>query len=414
MPDHTQQHEHVDLVDVTNIHQFYADPHNRVQMQFPTPENQYTWQHMSRFYPTAEILRSGAVFELKKHLDNSIEHIKFPFKGTLKTVEEHLDTAPIDAFIVIKQGELVFERYNSMRPIDKHNWFSNAKATTGVLLAMFIHEGLIIADHSVSEYLHELKGTAWDSVTVQHTADMCTGLDSTEHDEPQHDSRTNPEQGWFKWAASIDLVAGQQSLSPLEVVATMQRRQDPGQSFEYNSINTFVLSRIIERVSGKSLNELFSERFWQKMGASADAYVAVSKNEGYPLHFFSVNSNLEDMARFGVALTPSAKRMPNGQFVADGVIKLMQNAGDTKAYGKGYVGQKFMQSFSEDRNLRNGFQWDAIFEDGDLFKGGVGGQGLYVSPTKDVVIAWFSTGDGTHQEETMARYIAKSVSLIKF
>ena len=43
-----------------------------------------------------------------------------------------------------------------------------------------------------------------------------------------------------------------------------------------------------------------------------------------------------------------------------------------------------------------------------MYKGGIGGQGLYVSPSRDLVINWFSTGDGPGKEETMVRAIARS------
>ncbi len=52
------------------------------------------------------------------------------------------------------------------------------------------------------------------------------------------------------------------------------------------------------------------------------------------------------------------------------------------------------------------YQWDAIMSDGDMFKGGVGGQGLYVSPSRDMVAVWFTTGDGTEWNEAMGRAIA--------
>jgi hypothetical protein len=42
--------------------------------------------------------------------------------------------------------------------------------------------------------------------------------------------------------------------------------------------------------------------------------------------------------------------------------------------------------------LGNSWQWDMVYRDGDMFKGGVGGQGLYVSPDRDVSIGFFSTG----------------------
>ncbi|GAL25997.1 hypothetical protein JCM19239_2328 [Vibrio variabilis] len=45
-----------------------------------------------------------------------------------------------------------------------------------------------------------------------------------------------------------------------------------------------------------------------------------------------------------------------------------------------------------------------------MYKSGVGGQGLYVSPSTNTVVAWFSTGDGQDQEESMARAIVQSVN----
>jgi len=44
-----------------------------------------------------------------------------------------------------------------------------------------------------------------------------------------------------------------------------------------------------------------------------------------------------------------------------------------------------------------------------MFKGGVGGQGLYVSPSRDVVVAYFTTGDGKGFDEAMAHAIDKSI-----
>ncbi len=36
------------------------------------------------------------------------------------------------------------------------------------------------------------------------------------------------------------------------------------------------------------------------------------------------------------------------------------------------------------------------------------GQGLYISPSRDLVAAWFTTGDGSERDEAMARAIALS------
>ncbi len=302
--------------------------------------------------------------------------------------------------MVVQRGKVVFERYNTMRPIDKHNWFSSGKVIGATLLAMLEAEGQVELSRPESFYLEELKDSVWDTVTVQQTVDMATGLNSTEHDEPNHDSRTNPDQAWYKWAASLGLAPGGSDATPLEVLRTMQRKQPGNQSFEYNSMNTFVINRIVEQITSLPLNEYFSQRIWRKMGAQADGYVATSP-QGYALHFFSTNSNLQDMARFGMAFTPSG-----GYLVPKKVVTKIQTAGKPEIFAQAYLGKLMNESFPVEK-LRNAYQWDAIFEDGDMFKGGVGGQGLYVSPARDTVIVWFSTGTGKNKEETFAREIAK-------
>ena len=63
--------------------------------------------------------------------------------------------------------------------------------------------------------------------------------------------------------------------------------------------------------------------------------------------------------------------------------------------------------------IANRYQWDAVMSDGDMSKAGVGGQGVDISPKKDMVVAWFCTGDGNDQEETMARAIVRGIGSAK-
>ena len=58
----------------------------------------------------------------------------------------------------------------------------------------------------------------------------------------------------------------------------------------------------------------------------------------------------------------------------------------------------------------NSYQWDIVTEDGHFFKSGFGGQGLYVAPDLDLVIAWFGTQDerGNTEMLSVARQLATS------
>lgn len=140
-----------------------------------------------------------------------------------------------------------------------------------------------------------------------------------------------------------------------------------------------------------------------------DAYFVVGPT-GLTLGFMGVNSSLRDMARFGMVFTPSVVKIAGEQLIPGEIMDRIHNRSHTDMYGKGWAGQKFNASFPDDDAIANSYQWDAVLSDGDMFKSGVGGQGLYISPANDMVVAWFCTGDGTNQEETMARAIVKQLS----
>ena len=57
-----------------------------------------------------------------------------------------------------------------------------------------------------------------------------------------------------------------------------------------------------------------------------------------------------------------------------------------------------------------GRQWDFVTDEGDLFKGGFGGQGLYVSPGRDLVVAFAGTPaeDGSVNQ---LRWFSRSLAL---
>jgi hypothetical protein len=58
--------------------------------------------------------------------------------------------------------------------------------------------------------------------------------------------------------------------------------------------------------------------------------------------------------------------------------------------------------------ISNSRQWDNIFPDGDMFKLGFNGQGMYVSLGRDLVIAYFSANPDEAPGQGYMRPISKS------
>jgi len=79
-------------------------------------------------------------------------------------------------------------------------------------------------------------------------------------------------------------------------------------------------------------------------------------------------------------------------------------------YDKGWFGKKNAISFYEDAaRYPTATSGMPSCPTGDLYKAGVDGQGLYILPAADTVVAWFCTSDGNNQEEAMARAIVKKL-----
>jgi len=404
----------IPLEKVLGISEYFLNPENMVKIQFPTNESKFAWVDMSKYYRTAQVARDGAVSSLPYAIDLAIGKVAYKNRdGKMLTVHEHFDTKPIDAMVVVKNGTIVYERYKTMQPNDKHIWYSVSKVTGATMLAFLEHEGKVDVSKPVSHYLEELKDSVWDTVTVEEALDMATGLNGTEHDEAEQNSRTDPDQIWYRWAATEDvgIVADvrKRGETGVDVLRTMQRKTPGHEKFEYNSINTFVVCLIAERVADQPLYEQFSERIWSKVGMEHDAYYLISPS-GNTLGFMGVNSTLRDLARFGMVYTPSCKKIAGEQLIPDAIMKKIHNRTYVDMYDKGFIGKKNTQSFYDDAGkIANSYQWDAVMSDGDMYKAGVGGQGVYISPAKDMVVAWFCTGDGNDQEEAMARAIVKSL-----
>ncbi|MCB1274913.1 MAG: beta-lactamase family protein [Leucobacter sp.] len=378
-----------------------------VTFQFASPETHYAWQHVSQFYPTAHSARAGMPTVLETEVDGSIGGISFSGKdGIVRTVSEHFEAMPLDAVLVMKDGKIVYERYKTMTPDTAHITFSSSKVFSSTILALLEEEGKVDLSKPVTDYVEELKGSVWDTVTVRETADMQTGLNGTEHDEPNPDSRTNPQQVWYRWAATLSIFPNQGEDDTFAVLRAMERNKPGGEVFEYNSINTWLLARIAEAIEDRPFAEIFTDRIWNKIGANHDGTFIMSPN-GYALAFGMTSITLRDFARFGAMFTPSAETVTGSKVISDEILDRIQTSGNPDAYPDGYVGEVMSPKFADAAGeISNAYMRDAILPDGGLFKGGVGGQGLYVSPSRDLIAVRFPTGDGSEWNEAMARAIA--------
>ena len=114
------------------------------------------FRHMERFVPVSEMSASTEPRDLGPNRDSL--NYRGDFRGRATTLEEFIELSNSSALIVIKNGEVVYERYAHGNSADSlHTSFSVAKSFTSALLGIALHEGRIKSlDDPIRNYLPEL------------------------------------------------------------------------------------------------------------------------------------------------------------------------------------------------------------------------------------------------------------------
>lgn len=365
--------------------------------------NLYYFLHWEEFLPHNTVRRAGPVSELSRAPDRRIGRVSAESSLGEMTLDELLadPRSRVQGFLVVRSGKILYEKYPGMREDDHHLWFSTSKTLAGLLIGLLEEEGRLDVQHPVEYYLPELASTYWSGIRVIDVLDMASGLDLQENEE----SRTNRAStvgSFFRIELGDTSDLGQ--LTSDQILFSAGPKRAAGEVFEYSSLNTKMLGLLAERVSGKRVADLLSDRVWSKIGAEGDALIGINLEGGAAIYGM-MSSRLRDKARYGMLYTPSWNVVAKERVIPEALVRRIQDDCRPELYR-----QAFSAAEDVDPERRcNSRQWDVVYTDGDLYKGGARGQGLYVSPAKDLVVAWFST---TSESGWLnyARAVAKAVA----
>jgi len=358
----------------------------------------FAYQHISEVFPVAVIGRgSGPVapFPIEIHPEIG-RYVVDSEDGRSVTLDQAMTSRPFDGFVVVHRGRIVYERYPRMRPTDRHLMFSVTKAFVGMAVAILEDRGQVHLDRPVADYVSDLKGTAWETIPLRDVLEMASGIEAG---ESSADPYSDPKNTHYQFEASLGILPKTAAMAPdvqreetYHYLRSLRRARAPGVAWEYCSANTAVLAWLVERVSGRTLADFLSDEVWSRMGAEADAQIVVNRN-GIAVAHAGLSATLRDLARFGRLLTPSAPPVGAaggaGRVFSEAVVRRITSGGRPQILAAG----------SHPKWLHHvAYQWDAVTDKGDFFKGGFGDQLLYVAPRKDVVIAYLATNQGLNDK----------------
>ncbi|SFR38906.1 serine hydrolase domain-containing protein [Litoreibacter janthinus] len=276
--------------------------------------------------------------------------------------QDWITARDVTALVVIKNGQIVHESYyKGTSPEDRRISWSVAKSYLSALMGVILADGSIASiDDPVTKYAPSLKGTAYEGASIRNVLNMSSGV-TFDEDYLDKSSDINRMGRVLALGGTMDGFA--ESLSDTFAA--------PGQTWQYVSIDTHVLSMVIRGATGRSISDLMSEKIMGPMGLEVAPYY-LTDGVGVAFVLGGLNMITRDYARMGQMFLQRGRL--NGQQIvpADWVDASTAATAPTAQDAIGY-----------------GFQWwvPKGADEGEFMARGVYGQYIYINRPLGVVIA---------------------------
>jgi CubicO group peptidase (beta-lactamase class C family) len=364
---------------------------------FTFPRTRWSFSNVRQLMPTRVVSRGGGPpSALPRAQRSDIDAVTFtPIDGTdSMTWAQSLAANYTDGIVILHRGRIVYERYFGVLTADRqHIAFSVTKSFVATVAAMLIAEGKLDENATVARYLPEFQSSGLGDATIRQLLDMTTGLDYTE------DYRDPASPVWDLSRAGGFLARPPNYSGPnsfFDYLRTLRKQGEHGPQFVYKTPNTDTLGAVLRRVTGQTLSDLVSERIFSKLGAEQDAFFTVDPT-GAEFAGGGLNLTLRDLARFGETMRLDG-RFNGQQIVPKAIVDDIRRGGNRDSFAKaGY------------RTLPGGSyrtMWWVLHNDNGAYSArGIHGQGLYIDPKAETVIARFAS----HHQAANSNYDATSL-----
>lgn len=366
------------------------------------PYLRWSYSHMREFASTKVVAKNeNYVSPLPTNLENLDDLHITDENNHNTTVLQLLEKYKTDAFIVLHDDKVVYERYfDGYKENEPHGMASLSKVFTGFLISELIEEGKLQPNITAETYVKELQGTPFGKATIQQLLDMQVSVEYPTHGFKQAGLDNQDAQLYL---ASNLLPRGKNYDGPLKIYDMLLEANEtaaPGENFSYDNGSAETLGWVIRTVTGKSLADMVSERFWSQIGAEEDAYYVVDET-GVEQASAGLNATARDMARFGKMIGDNGV-YDGKQIISSSIIDEIKNikkyelpVGDGEAFS--YHNQWWIP-----HNEHGGFEVHGSY-----------GQRLFIYPPAHMVIVHFSS-NANHNGEIQSVYGDMYLQIAKF
>lgn len=320
--------------------------------------------HMDRVFPVHRVARGGNV----RLLPAGKPLLPEAQIGDLMRAEH------LAGVLILQDGRVRNERYGLGLTAAGH-WtsFSMTKAVTDTLVGVALRQGKLRSlDDGVTVYLPEMKGSAYDGVTVRQLMTMTSGVRWNEN----YTSADADNVRLYTTAVAPGKDA------TVEYMRTLTRAAAPGSVWHYNTGETDLLGVLLRRATWKTLAMQLSAAIWNHAGMEHDA-TWIANDAGPAGEEFGgsgLSASLRDFGRLGLwVMGGGGSQVPDGWFAE--ATKSQVKAGGA-AYGYGWWPQP----------------------DGSFAALGIFGQSILIDPQRKLVVVMLGDWDqATGSEHSKVR-----------
>ena len=300
----------------------------------------------------------------KSHIIESGDDVYPLPKGTPITigtdVDAYMKAQRTAGLVIVQDGKIRMEKYGlGFTGNGKWTSFSVAKSFTSTLVGAAIKDGYIKSiEDKVSTYIPDLKGSAYDDVTIRQLLTMTSGVKWNEdYADPKSDVALFNQH---KAKDGMDVT--------VSYMRTLPREAPAGTKWVYKTGETNLIGVLVSSATKKNLSEYLSEKVWVPYGMEQDGSWLLGST-GHEISGCCIQASTRDYARFGLFIMGGAK--VNGVSIVpdDWIAPATSKQADIGAPGKGY-----------------GYQW-WTYDDGSFAAQGIFGQGIFIDPARRLVVA---------------------------
>ena len=259
----------------------------------------------------------------------------------------------IHSAMLLRHGKVFAEGYYApYRPEIPHMLYSASKSVTSTAIGMAVDEGLMDIDERLEGIFPGYAGkpaNKWSKMlTVRHLLTMSTGVRFNEVGSAL-------DEDWVKMF--------------MESVPKFE----PGTQFEYNSLNTYMLSAVLRKKTGMSLTEFLTPRLYEPLDIRSHHWETCPK--GMEKGGWGLNLCIEDLAKIAQLYLNkgvwNGRRLLSEEWIDAATSPQIPTPNGEMRHGYGY------QIWMSD-------------DDGDYQFNGAFGQYVLVFPKYETVIAMYS------------------------